>query len=212
MTRATWAGEAGSSPTIKTERLGRFRGYRGMEHYEGPQDGFILDDERAPTCGTALTFRTRWSEEGKEYVGLCDRLPSMSFLADTREGAFAGVLRLVAEEFGDGVGVRPIGDRVLIRRDPKKTQIGLIHTPDGSEVWPPTGVVLAVGPDVEETAIRPGARVIFATPKTRPARALIPDDRDPGQRDNKRWERVIVIEEDDVVAVLETDVTGDMLP
>lgn len=106
---------------------------------------------------------------------------------------------------GDAPGVRVVGDRVLIRRHAKKTQIGLIHTPDGSEVWPPTGEVVGVGPGVKESAIRLGARVVFAAPKSRPARALIPDDRDPGARDNKRWERVIVVQEDDVVAVFDTD-------
>jgi len=43
------------------------------------------------------TYRVTWSEEDAEYVGLCAEFPSLSWLAQTPEGALKGVSKLVSE-------------------------------------------------------------------------------------------------------------------
>lgn len=43
------------------------------------------------------TYRVVWSEEDGEYVGTVAELPSLSWLAETSEGALKGI-RLLAEE------------------------------------------------------------------------------------------------------------------
>ncbi len=43
------------------------------------------------------TYRVTWSEEDKEYVGLCAEFPGLSWLADTQEEALHGISNLVSE-------------------------------------------------------------------------------------------------------------------
>jgi co-chaperonin GroES (HSP10) len=91
------------------------------------------------------------------------------------------------------IGVRPIRDQVVIRRDPAETLYKtLIHRPQGSEEWPERGTVLAIGPLVTEPGIAPGARVLF---QARPGTALVPARLEPDQR--KDWERVVVLRSGD---------------
>ncbi len=47
------------------------------------------------------TYRTTWSYEDNEYVGLCAEFPSLSWLAKTPELAFKGIRNLVAEVISD---------------------------------------------------------------------------------------------------------------
>ena len=47
------------------------------------------------------TYRMTWSPEDGEYVGGCLEFPSLSWLAPTREGAFAGICELVQEVLAD---------------------------------------------------------------------------------------------------------------
>ena len=47
------------------------------------------------------TYRTTWSSEDGEYVGLCAEFPSLSWLAATPEGALAGIRKVVAEAVCD---------------------------------------------------------------------------------------------------------------
>lgn len=47
------------------------------------------------------TYRVTWSEEDAEYVGLCAEFPSLSWLAQTPEGALKGVSKLVKEVVAD---------------------------------------------------------------------------------------------------------------
>ena len=47
------------------------------------------------------TYRVTWSEEDAEHVGLCAEFPSLSWLADTPEGALRGIRKLVAEAVDD---------------------------------------------------------------------------------------------------------------
>jgi predicted HicB family RNase H-like nuclease len=47
------------------------------------------------------TYRITWSEEDKEYVGLCVEFPSLSWLAESQEGALKGIRKIVEEVIED---------------------------------------------------------------------------------------------------------------
>lgn len=62
------------------------------------------------------TFRILWSDEDQEFVGLCAELPSLSWLAPTREAALAGIVETGRaavhdmEKHGEAVPA-PLSDR-----------------------------------------------------------------------------------------------------
>jgi len=47
------------------------------------------------------TYRITWSEEDKEYVGLCIEFPSLSWLADSQETALKGIRTVVKDVVSD---------------------------------------------------------------------------------------------------------------
>ena len=47
------------------------------------------------------TYRVTWSEDDKEYVGLCVEFPSLSWLAGTPESALRGIRKVVSDVFDD---------------------------------------------------------------------------------------------------------------
>jgi predicted HicB family RNase H-like nuclease len=47
------------------------------------------------------TYRVTWSEDDKEYVGLCVEFPSLSWLAPTPEAALKGIRKVVADVVKD---------------------------------------------------------------------------------------------------------------
>jgi len=47
------------------------------------------------------TYRITWSEDDREYAGLCLEFPSLSWLAKTPEAALQGIRKLVAECVAD---------------------------------------------------------------------------------------------------------------
>ncbi|MBI4680323.1 MAG: toxin-antitoxin system HicB family antitoxin [Nitrospirae bacterium] len=47
------------------------------------------------------TYRVTWSEEDREYVGLCAEFPGLSWLAVTPETALKGIRKVVAEVIED---------------------------------------------------------------------------------------------------------------
>jgi predicted HicB family RNase H-like nuclease len=47
------------------------------------------------------TYRVTWSEDDKEYVGLCAEFPSLSWLASAPEGALRGIRSVVADAVAD---------------------------------------------------------------------------------------------------------------
>ena len=62
------------------------------------------------------TYRVTWSDDDKEYVGLCAEFPSLSWLAATPETALRGIRKLVAEtvsdmELNDEIAPEPIACR-----------------------------------------------------------------------------------------------------
>jgi len=47
------------------------------------------------------TYRVTWSEDDKEYVGLCAEFPSLSWLAKTPGAALKGIRKLVEDVVKD---------------------------------------------------------------------------------------------------------------
>jgi len=47
------------------------------------------------------TYRITWSEEDKEYVGLCVEFPSLSWLAESLESALKGIRKVVEDAIKD---------------------------------------------------------------------------------------------------------------
>ena len=47
------------------------------------------------------TYRVTWSEEDKEYVGLCAEFPSLSWLALSQGEALTGIRQVVSEVVAD---------------------------------------------------------------------------------------------------------------
>lgn len=47
------------------------------------------------------TYRVTWSEEDREYIGLCAEFPSLSWLASSPEAALRGIRTIVAEAVQD---------------------------------------------------------------------------------------------------------------
>ena len=47
------------------------------------------------------TYRITWSNEDREYMGLCAEFPSLSWLDKTPEAALHGILKLVTETISD---------------------------------------------------------------------------------------------------------------
>jgi predicted HicB family RNase H-like nuclease len=47
------------------------------------------------------SYRVIWSEDDKEYVGLCAEFPSLSWLANSPEDALHGIREVVAEVIED---------------------------------------------------------------------------------------------------------------
>ena len=62
--------------------------------------------------------------------------------------------------------MKPLGRRVLVRRDEIATKVGSIHIPDKAQRKPLGGTVVAVGPEV--TTVHPGDRILFGEWSTRP--------------------------------------------
>jgi len=47
------------------------------------------------------TYRVTWSEDDKEYIGLCAEFPGLSWLSSTPEAALKGIRKLVSEVVAD---------------------------------------------------------------------------------------------------------------
>jgi predicted HicB family RNase H-like nuclease len=63
------------------------------------------------------TYRVTWSEEDKEYVGLCVEFPSLSWLASTQEEALTGIRQLVAGVVADmKISGEVVPEPIAIRR------------------------------------------------------------------------------------------------
>ena len=56
---------------------------------------------RAILKNDRYTYRVTWSEEDKEYVGLCAEFPGLSWLVNSQEAALCGIRNVVAEVISD---------------------------------------------------------------------------------------------------------------
>ncbi len=54
-----------------------------------------------PLKNDHYTYRVTWSDEDKEYVGLCVEFPSLSWLSTTPELALQGIRRVVSQVVKD---------------------------------------------------------------------------------------------------------------
>jgi predicted RNase H-like HicB family nuclease len=50
------------------------------------------------------TYRVTWSEEDKEFVGLCAEFPSLSWLDESPEAALYGIRQIIAIVVADLAG------------------------------------------------------------------------------------------------------------
>jgi len=46
-------------------------------------------------------YRVIWSEEDKEYIGLCSEFPSLSYLSQSHEECFKGIVKLTSQVVQD---------------------------------------------------------------------------------------------------------------
>ena len=75
------------------------------------------------------TYRISWSEDDREYVGLCAEFPSLSWLAKSPEDALQGIRKMVAEVVSDmkrngetpplPLAGRPFSGRFVVRVPPE---------------------------------------------------------------------------------------------
>ncbi len=54
-----------------------------------------------PMRNDRYTYRVTWSEDDKEYVGLCAEFPSLSWLAKTPDAALRGIRKVVGDVVTD---------------------------------------------------------------------------------------------------------------
>ena len=75
------------------------------------------------------TYRVTWSEEDREYVGLCAEFPSLSWLEKSQEKALLGIRKVVAETVTDlkrakepvpePLSARPYSGKFMVRVPPE---------------------------------------------------------------------------------------------
>lgn len=67
--------------------------------------------------GDRYTYRVTWSEEDKEYVGLCAEFASLSWLAKSPESALRGIRKVVGEAVKDMLSsAEPVPEPLACRR------------------------------------------------------------------------------------------------
>ncbi len=74
------------------------------------------------------TYRVTWSEDDKEYVGLCAEFPSLSWLAKTPESALKGIRNIVGdiiedmktnkESIPDPISIKNYSGKFMVRVPP----------------------------------------------------------------------------------------------
>lgn len=70
----------------------------------------ILENDR-------YTYRVTWSEEDREYVGLCVEFPGLSWLATSQEEVLNGIRNVVGDVVSDmQVGNEPIPEPIALRQ------------------------------------------------------------------------------------------------
>lgn len=75
------------------------------------------------------TYRVTWSEDDKEFLGLCAEFPSLSWLEESPEKALTGIRKLVAatlremrsnkEEFPQPLATKKYSGKFMVRVPPE---------------------------------------------------------------------------------------------
>ena len=91
------------------------------------------------------TYRVTWSEEDKEYVGLCVEFPSLSWLASTQEEALTGIRQLVAgvvadmrisgEVVPEPIAIRRYSGKFMIRIPPESHRRLVLEAAEAGGSW-----------------------------------------------------------------------------
>jgi len=68
---------------------------------------------------TRFSFRVVWSGDDREFVGLCAKFPSLSWLAASRTSALAGIVNIVRTTIRD---MRSSGEPVPAPLSPRGNQ------------------------------------------------------------------------------------------
>jgi predicted HicB family RNase H-like nuclease len=93
------------------------------EGIEPPRDG--AGDRQVPAGEDAMkvrdvaekyAYRVVWSEEDREYVGLCAEMPSLSWLEKSQEAALRGIVGAAAEAVRDMTRARELPPAPLATR------------------------------------------------------------------------------------------------
>lgn len=95
--------------------------------------------------------------------------------------------------------IRPLTDHILVKQDaPKEKSVGGLILPQGKEIFEDTGTILRVGPGKNgtELVVKSGDRILF---KRKPGSHL--------GESNPEWKDLLMLKEEDVVAILEDDDT-----
>lgn len=153
---------------------------------------------RRVTNASTLTRETHWRWAWRSYVLQFTRHKYPATESNHGAGVRSNFVEHVMNHNWNDTGVTPVGDRVLIRRDPMVEMYkGSIVMLDGNDSWSWTGVILAIGPKVDDPDVIPGVRVLF---QPKGSSALIPDTRENGP---SNWERVVRVPLENVLGVIE---------
>ena len=81
-----------------------------------------------PIRNDHYTYRVTWSEDDKEYVGLCAEFPSLSWLASSQEAALRGIRTVVSkvvtdmkrnrESIPEALAIRKFSGKFMVRVPP----------------------------------------------------------------------------------------------
>lgn len=70
-----------------------------------------------PLKNDHFTYRVTWSDEDKEYIGLCAEFPSLSWLDESPESALIGIRNVVADVIKDmKKNAEPVPEPIASRR------------------------------------------------------------------------------------------------
>ena len=96
--------------------------------------------------------------------------------------------------------IRPLNDHILVKQDaPKEKTVSGLILPQGKETYEDIGTIIRTGPGVNgiELSVKVGDRVLF---KRRPGSHL--------GESNPDWKDLLMLKEEDVVAILEDEETS----
>ena len=92
-----------NSSTLATIEL-QYTGAIPIGYYAGMMFNFIASLETEvheslldPNTNSTMKCNVAWSEEDQEFVGTCDKFPSLSYLDKNKDNALKGIINLITE-------------------------------------------------------------------------------------------------------------------